>query len=66
MKEMAKKGDGLSVSGTNGIHRQLYIFLSSVTLMIIAFVSVPPAPDIFRSQIHSFYVYVAAGSRCSL
>ena len=33
---------------------------------ITAFGSVPPAPDIFRSHIHSFYVYVAAGSRCSL
>lgn len=33
---------------------------------ITAFGSVPPAPDIFRSHIHSFCVYVAAGSRCSL
>ena len=33
---------------------------------ITAFGSVPPAPDIFRSHIHSFCVYVAAGSWCSL
>ena len=33
---------------------------------ITAFGSVRPAPDTFRSHIHSFCVYVAAGSRCSL
>lgn len=33
---------------------------------ITAFGSVLPVPDIFRSHIHSFCVYVAAGSWCSL